>query len=248
MAAPAVGTVIDGYRFNGGDPANQASWSPVGKAGGIYADTLAREQAKDDVARLKAASEGQRQGYGAELTALQAEASLKRAPVGALSGVTEFVGRHAPILGGLPGFPNRDQTAALESMTRLQNMGALGDSQNLKGPMSDKDIAFLRGMQYDPTRPREYNQQVIEAQKWAARRQAAYGAALKSWTRTLGAPSAVNANGLDFDSWWGRYAAETIPPPGVAPRAASAPLSPPRKAAPANGGGARIISVRPAGG
>jgi hypothetical protein len=35
MGAPAVGTVENGYRFNGGDPGNQASWSPVTDAGGL---------------------------------------------------------------------------------------------------------------------------------------------------------------------------------------------------------------------
>jgi len=30
MAAPKVGAIIDGYRFLGGDPNNQASWQPAG--------------------------------------------------------------------------------------------------------------------------------------------------------------------------------------------------------------------------
>lgn len=33
MAGPAVGQIVDGYRFNGGDPNNQASWEPVGGGG-----------------------------------------------------------------------------------------------------------------------------------------------------------------------------------------------------------------------
>jgi hypothetical protein len=157
------------------------------------------------------------------------------------------MGKTFPWAGGMLGVPTREQTANIGAMGRLQNMGALGDSANLKGPMSDKDVAFLKGMQYDPTGTPEYNQTVIAAQKWAAQRQAAYGAALKSWTRTLGSPSALNANGLDFGTWWGQYSSQQLPPPGVARRA---PAAPPRQAPPAApaGGGARIIGFTPKGG
>jgi hypothetical protein len=208
---------------------------PIGQPGGaqgseIYMSTLGRDQAKADVKRLEGATDLQQQGYGAEATALQAESLLPRTPVGAWSGVAEGIGKKAPFLQGRLGVPSAEQLGNLGSYKRLQSMGALGDAANLKGPMSDKDVAFLKGMQYDPEGTREYNRQVIEAQKWAARRQTAYGSALKSWTRTLGSPSAVNANGLDFGSWWGKYSAEALPPPGT-PRRAPAAAAPPRKPA-----------------
>ena len=204
---------------------------PIGQPGGaqgseIYMSTLGKDQAKADVKRLEAATDLQQQGYGAEATALQAESLLPRTPVGAWSGVAEDIGRKVPVLQGLLGVPSAEEIGNLGAYKRLQSMGALGDAANLKGPMSDKDIAFLKGMQYDPQGTREFNQQVIAAQKWAAKRQTAYGAALKSWTRTLGSPSAVNADGLDFGSWWGKYSSEQLPPPGV-PRRAAAPASAP---------------------
>lgn len=210
---------------------------PIGQPGGaqgseVYMATLGKDQAKADVKRLEAATDLQQQGYSSEATALQAESLLPNTPVGGWSDFAESVGKKVPWAQGWLGVPSKEQMGNLGSYKRLQSMGALGDAANLKGPMSDKDVAFLKGMQYDPEGTREYNQQVIAAQKWAAQRQTAYGSALKSWTRTLGSPSAVNANGLDFGSWWGKYAAETLPPPGVARRA---PPAPPRKAAPAGG-------------
>jgi hypothetical protein len=206
---------------------------PIGQPGGaqgseVYMATLGRDQAKADVKRLEGATDLQQQGYGAEATALQAESLLPRTPVGAWSGFAESIGKKVPFLQGKLGVPSAEELGNLGSYKRLQSMGALGDAANLKGPMSDKDVAFLKGMQYDPEGTREYNEQVIAAQKWAAQRQTAYGSALKSWTRTLGSPSAVNANGLDFGSWWGKYSAEELPPPGTPRRAATAP-PPPRK-------------------
>jgi hypothetical protein len=38
-ALPAVGEVRNGYRFNGGDPAQKSNWSKVGKSGGQTSET-----------------------------------------------------------------------------------------------------------------------------------------------------------------------------------------------------------------
>ena len=52
----------------------------------------------------------------------------------------------------------------------------------LKGPLSDRDIAFLKTLQYNINSNRESNMRVAMAQQWAAKRQAAYAAALRKWT------------------------------------------------------------------
>ena len=206
---------------------------PIGQPGGaqgseIYMSTLGRDQAKADVKRLEGATDLQQQGYSREATALQAESLLPQTPVGPWSDIATEIGNRVPILRGRLGVPSEKELGNIGTYKRLQGAGALGDAEFLKGPLSNTDLAFLKGMQYDPLKGVEYNRQVIEAQKWAAKRQTAYGSALKSWTRTLGSPSAVDANGRDFGSWWGKYSAETLPPPGVARRAPTA-AAPPRK-------------------
>lgn len=231
MGAPAVGTIVDGYRFNGGDPNSQASWSQVGKAEGVYADTLARERAKSDIKRLEDASEGERNAYGMEATANQAAAILPNTPTGVFADQRIAAGKAVPALGFLPGIPNRTETTNLETMRRLGAMGSLGSVGQLKGPLSEKELAFIQSMQLSPSASRQENARVVEAMKWTARRQAAYGAALRTWTEKLGAPSATNPKGQSFEQWWGKYSSQALPPPGVAPARAAAP-PPPRKETP----------------
>lgn len=242
MGAPAVGSIIDGHRFNGGDPNNQASWSPVGKSDTVYADTLARERAKKDVARIEGAGEAERNGYAMEATADQAAAILPNTPTGLFADQRIALGKAVPWASALPGIPNRTETANLETTKRLGAMGALGDVSKLKGPLSEKELAFIQTMQLNPGSSREENRRVIETMKWAARRQTAYGASLQEWTRRLGAPSARNKQGQSFDAWWGGYSARAIPPPGVRPRGA-APAKPAADAKPAPSKGYRILSV-----
>lgn len=223
MGAPAVGTIIDGYRFNGGDPNNQASWSPVGKADTVYADTLARERAKRDVQRLEAASEGERNAYGMEATADQAKAILPNTPTGMFAEQRMALGKAVPALSFLPGVPDRTETANLETLQRLGAQGSLGSVGQLKGPLSEKELAFIQSMQLRPDASRQENERVVQSMKWAAARQAAYGAALRKWTENLGSPSATNPAGESFEQWWGRYSASALPAPGTRP------ASPPRK-------------------
>lgn len=207
-----------------------------GKAAGVYADTLARERAKSDIKRLEDASEGERNAYGMEATANQAAAILPNTPTGVLADERMALGKAVPALGFLPGIPNRTETTNLETMRRLGAMGSLGSVGQLKGPLSEKELAFIQSMQLSPSASRQENARVVEAMKWTARRQAAYGSALRTWTEKLGAPSATNPKGQTFEQWWGKYSSEALPPPGVAP-ARGAVSPPPRKPAPATSAG-----------
>lgn len=217
----------------------------------IYAETRAREKAKDDEALLDTAREMEREAYSAEATARRAEGLIERAPTGPMADFRIEAGR---AVGGtplslLPGIPNTQQTIDLEMVRNLGSQGALGDVSKLKGPLSEKELAFIQRLQVDPNATKGANRQVIQAQKWVARRQAAYGRALRAWEARLGSPTAANAQGLTFDGWWGRYAAEKLPPPGVGGAVTSAPT----QAAPAGGAetikmGGREYVVRPKGG
>lgn len=218
-----------------------------GKAAGVYADTLARERAKSDVKRLEDASEGERNAYGMEATADQAAAILPQTPTGVFADQRMAVGKSVPALGFLPGIPNRTETTNLETMRRLGAMGSLGSVGQLKGPLSEKELAFIQSMQLSPSASRQENARVVDAMKWTAKRQAAYGAALRTWTERLGAPSATNPQGQTFEQWWGRYSSQALPPPGVKP--AAAPVArPPAKPAPAKPAAGKRLRYNPATG
>lgn len=255
MPLPRVGEVIDGYRYAGGDPNQKGSWEWAGDDGPAlggaydavssskkYRDTLAAERAKDDIKRLQDASQGARDAYGMEGTADRGLELLKKTPVGPAADLRITLGR---AVGGtplsmLPGIPDREQTANLETFRTIGSQGALGDVSKLKGPLSEKELAFIRRMQADPAASYEYNKRVLEAQKWAARRQAAYGTALRRWTTNLGSPSALNPKGQSFDDWWGSYAGQAIPQPGLE-RPKPAPAAPTAK--PGQKAAYRILSV-----
>lgn len=207
-----------------------------------YRTVLAGELAKKDVGRIEAAGEAERNGYAMEATADQAAAILPNTPTGLFADQRIALGKAVPFLSALPGVPNREQTANLETTKRLGAMGALGDVSKLRGPLSEKELAFIQTMQLNPNASREENRRVVEAMKWAAKRQTAYGASLQEWTKRLGSPSARNKQGQSFDAWWGGYSARAIPPPGVRPQG-SAPAKPASggKAAPSKG--YRVLSV-----
>lgn len=224
------------------DEGRRIRWA--GKGAGnpnkVYAETLAREKAKGDVARLEAAGEGERNAYGMEATANRGLALLDRTPTGPLADLRIDLGR---AVGGtplsiLPGIPNREETTNLELFRNIGSQGALGDVSKLKGPLSEKELAFIQRLQADPNATKETNRQVLEAQKWVARRRAAYANGLRTWTSRLGSPSATNPRGQTFDAWWGQYSAERLPPPGV-----GAPAKASSGSASASGGGGAQVKI-----
>jgi hypothetical protein len=210
------------------------SGTTAGKPDKVYAETRARERAKDDADMLEQARMMERDAYGLEATAKRAEQILPKTPTGPLANFRIEAGRAlqaVPFAGVLPLVPSADETANLEELRRLGSLGALGDVSKLKGPLSEKELAFIEQMQLDPNATKRNNARTAEYMKWVARRQAAYGRAMRAWEARLGSPTAMNANGLSFDAWWGRYASEKLPAPGVKPAAPAA-----------NGGGVKSMS------
>lgn len=180
-----------------------------------YQERYDRIRADKDIARLESAGEGARMGLAMEDSANQAQYWLDHgADPGFLGDIRMQAGR---AFGG--------QSSPLENFNRVASGMALDNVGKLKGPLSDKDIAFLRSTVIDVNSSAPANRAAIEAQRWAARRGAAYEAALQEWSRKLGRPSALNAEGLSFDRWWGQYASERLPQPGGAARPAARPAT-----------------------
>lgn len=184
---------------------------------GTYDEVFARERAKKDVSWLEGAMTGARDAPALESRGNRALSLLDGgAATGPFADARIMTGRAVGgALGFLPGIPNASETRNLEQLRLIGSQGALGDVGQLKGPLSEKELAFIQRLQIDPNATEDTNRVVANTMRWTARRQAAYGAALERWTRELGSPSAPNPEGLTFDRWWGRYAAQTLPQPGT---------------------------------
>lgn len=200
-----------------------------------YQDKLAQQRAASDMARLDRGAGIEQEAYANEATADQAADVLRRAPTGIAADQRIWLGKalgngltRALTLGMIP---SKEETADLETVRRLGNTGTLGSVGQLKGPLSDRDVSFLKTLQYDAGASPMQNARVVDAQKWLAKRQAAYAAAQRTWTEKLGSPSALNPDGVSFDRWWGDYSAKRLPPPTYG-RAPGAPKASPAANAP----------------
>lgn len=171
------------------------------------------------------------------------------APTGFAGDFRTAVGKVAGgFAGGLLGVPDKQETDNLQRFRQVANQATLGDTSKLRGPLSDKDIAFLKEAQININASPEANRRALAAQEWAATRMKAYESALQSWTQHLGRPSALNPRGQSFDAWFSTYANGKIPPPYTKAASAAGPrpsttANAPRRAA--AGGGARIIEELP---
>lgn len=183
-----------------------------------YMKQIAKGRAAADMKRLTDAQATEQQAYENEQTAMGAEQVLKNTPTGLFADQRMGLGKAlgGTFIGGHLGIPNTEQTANMETIKRLGNTGVLGQVGQLKGPLSDRDVAFVQSMNYSPEASKADNLRMVETQKWIAKRQAAYAASLNRWTELLGSPSATNAQGMTFDRFWGQYSAKALPRPDIA--------------------------------
>jgi hypothetical protein len=232
MPAPQPGQIVNGYRYKGGNPNSQGSWEQVSGMTKVYQDTLDRARAKADEAKIQGAVDGVRASDDLLASAAEARQMLPQTPTGGFGDARKWAGQHLGFMAGVLGVPDRDETANLERFDQLSNASTLADVGKLKGPMSDKDVAFLKSQHMSINTSREGNDRAIAAQEWAAKRMKAYESALQAWTRVTGSPSATNPAGQSFDAWFSGWAAKNIPAPYLAHgQAAKATAAPPRKPA-----------------
>lgn len=197
--------------------ANERANEAASRSADPYAQRRATGQAEIDVKRMDDARQGWQSAGGLMSNGNRALSLLDEgAATGPFADLRLMTGKAlGGALGFLPGIPNASETRNLEQLRNIGSQGALADVGQLKGPLSEKELAFIQRLQLDPNATEETNRVVAEAMRWTARRQAAYGAALQRWDQELGSPSAVNAEGLPFEAWWGRYSAQALPRPGT---------------------------------
>lgn len=203
MAAPAIGTVVDGYRFNGGDPRSQSSWAPVGAQarparGGLPA------------ADAKAIGAARESAQAAAASANDAEEFLKlnrEAGTGQGWGIpfaSEFRAAFDPKFAGMQSITNR--------MAPQQRVAGSGAS-------SDKDVSMFRRAVPNPDYTGPTNTMIAKRLQSDAKRAAGYSAFMERWAQERG-------NLLGAQEAWTRYQSSPRSAAPAPPRKASAAAAP----------------------
>lgn len=207
-----TGTLPDGTRvvYRGGriEPLNSTP----------YTKAFEQKRAQGDINKIERAIDGVQTADSLIATSGQARKLLDEGvPTGGFSetrlGLGKKIGNNvtSALTGGF--IPNKPTTAKMERFQQLTNEAVLGDVGKLKGPLSDRDITFLKDTQAGLGTTPDGNRRALAAREWAATRLAAYESALQSWTQKLGAPSATNPRGQSFDAWFSSWANQNIPAP-----------------------------------
>jgi len=178
-----------------------------------YSDAIAAQRAKSDVAKMDAASEAVMTAGQTSANADQIQQILRRTATGPGAGIAAAGSNWNPL-------SNHQYGTDIQALDRLGNAGVFGDLGKLKGPMSDRDVAFLRSQQVSPKNWGPENQNVVDLMRWSSRRATQYEAGLNAWTEKLGSPSARNAKGQSYEAWWGDWSAKHIPRPDLAVKGA----------------------------
>lgn len=112
-------------------------------------------------------------------------------------------------------FYGKVRNSNLQSIERLGQSGVFPDLSKLKGPLSDKDLAFLRSQQVSVANYGDENQRIVNLMRWASNRAVKYEEAIQAWNKVLGSPNVPNRKGQSFQSWWLEYADKNIPRPDI---------------------------------
>lgn len=162
---------------------------------------------------------------GAIPRAAEGEALLRElpnTPTGFLAGTRmELAG--TPFAGKF-GIPTREQAARMRQIDTYGSQGVITNAQAIK-PVSASDITFLQSMEAGSSQNQESNRRYIITRQWFDAKNAGAAQAMQAWTAQLGSPSATNAQGQDFYSWWELYSANAYPRPNFDGFGASHPAN-----------------------
>lgn len=169
-----------------------------------YNTAAASKLAETDIAMIQGAREGVKQGGATAGRAKEIGKLLQETATGPLANIG--YGLAYPVTGP-------KHLTNLGTIKREGGAGIFGDLDKLKGAISDKDVRFLREQQVDPSKLGPENQRIVDLMNWTNVRSRAYESAMNAWTNRLGSPSATNARGQSFASWWEGWSEQNIPRP-----------------------------------
>lgn len=193
MGAPSIGTIVDGYRYAGGDPNDEASWVP---SNSVMSDTKTDQETVSKLRDKSAASLATAQAYGRFID------ENKKLPTGPAMGI--------PIL-PLPKFMGDSPTVADLMLgpfsPAYQHMKSITADQGPKqrpsgsGASSDKDTAlYLQG----GPRVQNFgtvNQDIYEAKRQESDMDAARSAFMETWFQHKGS---LLGGEQAFRSFWAK--------------------------------------------
>jgi hypothetical protein len=96
----------------------------------------------------------------------------------------------------------------LTNMTQFEKLAAEGVLENVKklpGPLSEKELAFLSRMTYDPEGLPEENLQTAKLRRTTANKLTKYAQAQQAWIDRFGSLRAKGDNGLNFNDFWSEW-------------------------------------------
>ena len=198
------------YEMKGG------SWQPVPRAPVDPIEAKAQNDAREeDLKGIYTTGRAERRFLESGVPA-QARALLDRADTGTWAPLRREVGRALPkaITDSVGFIPDKDEVAAMDRLAGLSGQFTLGEAAKLKGPISEKELKFLREMVLGLGQSEEANRMFINAREWAARRASEYARQRERWTAKR--PADIPVAGMrwpTFDDWWAEYANEHIPAP-----------------------------------
>lgn len=146
----------------------------------------------------------------------QARALLDRTDTGLWAGPRMAVGKALPraVTDSVTFIPDKDEVDAFDRLSGLSGDFALDKAALLKGPISEKELKFLRQMVLSVGNTEPSNRMFIDATEWAARRASEYARQRRRWTSVRPADRPVEGKRwATFDDWWEEYAREHIPAP-----------------------------------
>jgi hypothetical protein len=198
---PYVGLVVDGFVLRNPDnPADPASWAKATARDIAAAKEIGKKEGVREAVSSEEYGAGARQrNEGSELLGL-----TKRTRTGTFADIE---------LGAARLFGDQKKAARLGRIQDISGADLLQKAESMKGALSDKDVAFLKGIAPSINRSPAENANVARIMQWMGEKKASYETARQTWVKIRGSESAPGRDGLNFRQWWSQYGERNYPFP-----------------------------------